>query len=386
MLAGCRKKLTLTLPSKLTSKQPIRNIQPGSTRPPAGSLALNSLPSTVMLKRWFSQSWFLIALLLVLVVGFWQSENLLWLIELSTLRNSVVVAVIFIMALGIPLADILKQVAKPVPTLLASAINMIFLPIAAWSVGPLLPPELAGGLIVASAIPCTLASAAVWTRRAGGDDTIAMLVMLITNVTCFVVTPLWLALLLDRVVQLNTFKLISDLFMLVLLPSVFAQILRQSSTSIAQFANRHKLTLSTFAQSGILFMVLLGAIQLNLPRVAPAAVTSVSAGVETSIWQRVNLIPTTLIACALHGVALALGWYTAIGLGLSRRETIGVAISGSQKTLMVGLQLCLDCGVSILPMVMYHISQLLMDTFLADWWLRHSQKPQVSAESKQSRD
>jgi sodium/bile acid cotransporter 7 len=78
-----------------------------------------------------------------------------------------------------------------------------------------------------------------------------------------------------------------------------------------------------------------------------------------------------------------LGWYTAVGLGLSRRETIGVAISGSQKTLMVGLQLCLDCGVSILPMIMYHIGQLLMDTFLADWWLRHSQKSLAPAESKQ---
>jgi sodium/bile acid cotransporter 7 len=345
---------------------------------------VNSSPFPVLLKRWFSQSWFLVALLAVLVIGSWQSENLSWLTKLSTLRNSVVVSVIFIMALGVPLADILKQVAKPIPTLLASAINMIFLPIAAWSVGPLLPSELAGGLIVASAIPCTLASAAVWTRRAGGDDTIAMLVMLITNVTCFVVTPLWLALLLGRVVQLNTFKLISELFLLVLLPSVFAQILRLRSASVAQLANRYKLTLSTVAQAGILFMVLLGAIQLNLSSVDTTATAPASENVAPSVWQRVNIIPTALIACALHGVALALGWYTAVGLGLSRRETIGVAISGSQKTLMVGLQLCLDCGVSILPMVMYHIGQLLMDTFLADWWLRHSQKSQVSAESEQS--
>jgi sodium/bile acid cotransporter 7 len=344
---------------------------------------VNSSPFTALLKRWFSQSWFLIALLAVLAVGSWQSENLLWLTKLSTLRNSVVVSVIFIMALGVPLADILKQVAKPVPTLLASAINMIFLPIAAWTVGPLLPPELAGGLIVASAIPCTLASAAVWTRRAGGDDTIAMLVMLITNATCFVVTPLWLALLLGRVVELNTFKLISDLFLLVLLPSIFAQILRLQSAPVAQWANRYKLTLSTLAQAGILFMVLLGAIQLNLPSVDPTSAAPTSASAATSIWQRVSIIPTALTACALHGVALALGWYTAVGLGLSRRETIGVAISGSQKTLMVGLQLCLDCGVSILPMIMYHIGQLLMDTFLADWWLRHSQKSLAPAESKQ---
>lgn len=344
---------------------------------------MNSSHLTELLKRWFSQSWFLIALLAVLAIGSWQSENLLWLTKLSTLRNLVVVCVIFIMALGVPLADILKQVAKPLPTLLASAINMIFLPLAAWSVGPLLPAELAGGLIVASSIPCTLASAAVWTRRAGGDDTIAMLVMLITNVTCFVITPLWLALLLGRVVQLNTTKLISDLFLLVLLPSVFAQLLRLRSVSVSQFANRYKLPLSTLAQAGILFMVLLGAIQLNLPDVDVTSAEQATTRVEASVWQRLNILPTALIACSLHGIALALGWYSAVGLGLSRRETIGVAISGSQKTLMVGLQLCLDCGVSILPMVMYHIGQLLMDTFLADWWLRYSQKSLTASESTQ---
>ena len=45
---------------------------------------------------------------------------------------------------------------------------------------------------------------------------------------------------------------------------------------------------------------------------------------------------------------------------------IAVGISGSQKTLMVGLQVCLDLGITILPMVAFHVAQLLVDTLIAD--------------------
>ena len=315
------------------------------------------------------QSWFLIALIFVLGIGQWQAVSLLWLAEIKWLRLGIVVSVIFIMALGVPLSDILKQVAKPLPTLLAAAINMLFMPVAAWSMGFFLPLHLAGGFIVTAAIPCTLASAAVWTRRAGGEDSIAMLVMLITNLTCFLVTPLWLLLLLGRKVELDVSKLIGELFLLVLIPSIIAQVLRFRSTSVAGLATRYKTTLSTIAQLGILLMVLLGSIQMH-----HSASEVDNLGMTRSY---LSYIQSIIAAVILHGIALAIGWYASVALRLTRREQIGVAISGSQKTLMVGLQVCIDCGVSILPMVLYHISQLLIDTFLADWWAKFGRTPEL---------
>ena len=64
------------------------------------------------------------------------------------------------------------------------------MPILAYLVSHLLPPLLAGGLIVASVVPCTLASAAVWTRKAGGEDSIAMMTTVVTNVGCIAIVPL----------------------------------------------------------------------------------------------------------------------------------------------------------------------------------------------------
>ena len=48
------------------------------------------------------------------------------------------------------------------------------------------------GMIIASATPCTLATGAVWTRRAGGNDGVTMMVTILTNSTCFIVMPLWI--------------------------------------------------------------------------------------------------------------------------------------------------------------------------------------------------
>jgi sodium/bile acid cotransporter 7 len=53
-------------------------------------------------------------------------------------------------------------------------------------------------------------------------------------------------------------------------------------------------------------------------------------------------------------------------LGFSREDRIAVGIAGSQKTLMVGLQMGLEIKLSILPIVVYHVGQLLLDTIIAD--------------------
>jgi predicted Na+-dependent transporter len=37
---------------------------------------------------------------------------------------------------------------------------------------------------------------------------------------------------------------------------------------------------------------------------------------------------------------------------------------------MVGLKLGIDCGVSILPMVVYHAAQLILDAIWVEWLQR----------------
>lgn len=270
-----------------------------------------------------------------------------------------------LMALPIPFELIRRSISRPWPAFLASIINMAVIPLMAWAAAKSLSIDLGGGLIVAATIPCTLASAAVWTRRAGGDDTVAILVTLLTNLICVVVTPLWLVLLLGRTVQLRVESLIVELILVVLLPIGIAQVLRLNRR-VAGWSEKNKMGLSIACQIGILCMVLFGAIQMG-QRLSPGTNSP-----SESPLTLVQIAWTTVLAAAIHLLAMALGWYLAARTGIAREQQIAVAISGSQKTLMIGLKLAMDCGVSILPMVVYHVGQLLLDTLIADRWRRKS--------------
>ena len=53
-------------------------------------------------------------------------------------------------------------------------------------------------------------------------------------------------------------------------------------------------------------------------------------------------------------------------VGVNRRDAVAVGFAGSQKTLPVGVEICAQLGVTILPMFAYHVGQLVVDTLVAD--------------------
>ncbi len=96
------------------------------------------------------------------------------------------------------------------------------IPLLAWACSRFLPASLAGGLCVASVVPSTMASAAVWTKRAGGDESIPVMVTLITSALAVVVAPAWLWLTLGMESHLDGGRMFVDLSLTVLLPIVLA--------------------------------------------------------------------------------------------------------------------------------------------------------------------
>jgi len=274
------------------------------------------------------------------------------------LRSAIVAIVLFLMAFPLEASAMWQAMRRPWPPLLAVAVNVGLLPLFAWGVSFGLNADLGGGLLVAAATPCTLASAAVWTRRAGGNDAVAILVTIITNMFCFIVTPLWLLAMTGKSVSspdLSLQEMSTKLGSLVVLPMMAAQILRLYKP-IGVWATREKRMLSVLAQCGLLVMVLFGAIQsgigLNDPTQSPLSV--------------LDLIAMLAAVCLVHTVMLWVGVYLGKLARFSREDQIAVAFAGSQKTLMVGLLMAISLQVSILPMVAYHVSQLFIDTLIAD--------------------
>lgn len=353
-------------------------------------------------KRW----WFLLVLATFLAAGFLAWDKLGFVAGYAP-RDWIIATGLFCMAFPLDSSTMWKTVRNPKAVLLAVTINLGLIPLLGWGIAQFIPqPDLASGLLVASAIPTTLASAAVLTRRAGGNDAVPLMVTMLTNLSCCVVTPFWLSLTTDEAVRgaagLEFSKVALELVKLVMVPIFTAQLLRMHKPT-ASWATRQKIPLGVISQCCILSIILVGSViagrniaesQDKSHRAqdhSPANSTKAESNslgnddsLETGPTSRedaksgdrqstrpirlTDAIIALVSVLSIHLGTFWLGFRVAPILGLSRADSIAVAYSGSQKTLMVGLQIALAHfgGLAILPIVMYHVGQLILDTLIAE--------------------
>ncbi|MCA9179496.1 MAG: bile acid:sodium symporter [Planctomycetales bacterium] len=294
----------------------------------------------------------------VLTLGIGAAPQLEYFTDFKFVRHGIVATVLFLMALPLEATSLWGTMRRPRAPLLASAINFGLLPLVAWAAASLLGDEMRLGLYVAASTPSTLASASVWTRRAGGNDAIAIVVTVLTNLSCFLLTPMWLYFYTGQDVKTESLEfanMIVKLGVLVVLPMSLAQLLRRIWPKLADWATANKTPLGVLAQWGVLTMILLGSVQTGIRLREPD-----SQGILS------NVVPMMLVVMGIHLTMLWAGLKLSDLAGLGRADRIAVALSGSQKTLMVGLQVGMELGFSILPIVTYHVGQLLADTMIAD--------------------
>src|SRR5205807_364601 len=85
----------------------------------------------------------------------------------------------FLMACSLESRSLFQALLRPWPALWATLLSYGLLPILGWLVGGLVAHEdLRIGLMLTASVPCTLASAVLWTRLAGGREATAQLLVL----------------------------------------------------------------------------------------------------------------------------------------------------------------------------------------------------------------
>lgn len=306
-----------------------------------------------------AKNWFLIALAICFTVGYVGADYLRPLLDVPYLRSGIVFTVMWMMGVTLQANTIRRSFTRPVPAVLAISTNVAVVPLFCLPTMFLLPEPFFGGLFVATIVPCTLASASVWTRKADGDDSVAMMTTVVTNLACFVVVPIGILLVLSQQTEINVGEQVGKLSLLVVAPLILAQIMRW--LGLADWADHNKPRLSALGQIGILSMVVFGA-------VAGAQFVDGVAEENSSLMSPLSIATLVVTAAAIHIAALAFGIGVAKSVGIDRARQIAIGIAGSQKTLMVGLQIAIDCGVSVVPMLVYHLSQLVIDTIIAQRW------------------
>jgi sodium/bile acid cotransporter 7 len=311
------------------------------------------------MRGFLAKRWFLLLLSGGLGLAWWMPRA----VSACTSRletRAVVALALCLMALSLESRRLVEALVRPLPALWAAAISYGAMPVLGWLAGWLLPnPDLRIGLMLIVSVPCTLASAVLWTRMAGGDEATALLVILLTTSTSWLATTAWLVVATDTVIALDTAALMRGLILVLIVPVGLGQLLR-SIAPLARLAGRHRGVLGVVAQLLVYTVILQAAVEVSLKLEETAG--ALTPGV---------LVATAAVCVGTHLTGLAGGLWSSRGLGFARPSRIAVAFAGSQKTLPVALFLYHDYfkntyPLAVVSLAFYHVGQLVVDTFIAD--------------------
>lgn len=307
-----------------------------------------------LVKRWF---------LLLLAIGLGLAA--LWpdLPRPATDRvdpRGLVALALFLTSWSLESRSLGRALLRPLPALWAVAISYGALPALALLAGRFLLDESLGvGLMISASVPCTLASAALWTRMAGGSEATALLVTVLTTCTSWLATTWWLVLGTGIEASVDTTRLMGELALYLVVPFGLGQLARVPGP-LARTVTRHRKGVGVAAQFLIFTIMMKAAVDVRDQLGSADTVFSASA------------VGTAVVLCvATHVAALAGGFWGGRLLGFDRASRIAVAFACSQKTLPVALFLF---GVyykdryplAVVSLVSYHVGQLVVDTFIAD--------------------
>lgn len=223
--------------------------------------------------------------------------------------------------------------------------------------GGLLGPELALGLLFLSVLPSTIQSSIAFTSMAGGNVAGAICSASLSNLVAVVLTPTLMALILHQSGGISGNAVIK-IAVQILLPFTAGQILRPL---VGAFIARHKALTMVVDRGSILLIVY----------------SAFSAGTMAGIWHTIPL-PTFALLALTIGLTLALVMAAMLAagraVGLPEPDRAALFFCGSTKSLASGLPIAsalfppASLGAIVLPLMLFHITQLLICAVVAQRW------------------
>ncbi|CAM9580437.1 unnamed protein product [Hapterophycus canaliculatus] len=222
--------------------------------------------------------------------------------------------------------------------------------------------EFSYGLAVFCVVPTTLSSGVTLVMNAGGNDALALLLTVTTNLLGVVTVPFFVKGVIKAGddASINAVDLLVKLIITVLIPLVVGKMIREIAPGAKAWTKKHRVPLG-LTSSAMLIMV----VWQTLSR-AQSDLTSV---------EFTQILSVIAAGIALHFVYLCINYPVCrYVLKLKRREFKAVVLMSSQKTLPVSVVVIgfLDAigeeGLMTVPCIVAHISQLFIDAYIASKW------------------
>ncbi len=302
-----------------------------------------------------ARHWFLPVLFAVVAFGYFVPRPGMLLKEDVGMRPFIV-SVLFVMSLSLKTGAITRSFLNFRGLGIALAGQYLALPCLLYLFGRVVFGVDSGffvAMMIVAAVPCTLASAAIWTRLSGGNDALALASTIVTNLVSFAAGPLVLWLTLSVEARPEVLRMMRDLFLVIVLPVGAGQLAR---IRLGGWADRHRAVFSSLGRAIILAVVLIAVSR-----------ASISGAGQLGAGTLGTLIGLLVLS---HCIQLAVGWGAARGMKLPREDSIAAMFASSQKTLPAGMYLASvffsDYKFAPLGILFYHTTQLIVDSVLVE--------------------
>jgi sodium/bile acid cotransporter 7 len=284
-----------------------------------------------------------------------------WLREYDILTIGIFIA-FFITGLALDTSRLNAQLLQVKAPLAAMISSLVFIPLLSWFLARLVfPLEYVLGVCIIATAPVTVVSGTVMTALGRGNVPLSLFICVLGNFVGVFTIPFSLQLLVAAGgnVDLPVLKMLSGLVVTVLIPIAIGMLVQ---SPLHAFRTRYRKAFSVFQQC-IVLLIIFNAV----------------AGSGDNIHAAGASLPLLLaFIVALHVLILAMNFGISKTIGLDRPETTAFTIHASQKTLAVSYLVwsgyfSSQYPLALIPGIVYHLTQMIMDTLVAERFRKLSQ-------------
>ncbi|XP_043703101.1 probable sodium/metabolite cotransporter BASS4, chloroplastic [Telopea speciosissima] len=247
------------------------------------------------------------------------------------------------------------------------------------------PQEFVTGLAIFSCMPTTLSSGVALTQLVGGNSALALAMTVISNLLGIFIVPLSLSKFIAAGVgvPVPTEQLFRSLIATLLVPLILGKVTRDIFNGVAECVDQNR---KLFSMISAIFLSLVPWIQVSRSRPLLLMVKPAVFFVAILMGTVLHLILLALNALLIKILSSVPGGRESVFA--KKENTRAVVIVASQKTLPVMVAVVEqlggalgESGLLVLPCVAAHINQIIVDSFLVNFWL---QKDQSSNNAKEA--